>query len=69
MPAKVLNKDAKLSILKNKTLTNWLDMVLKSCSCAELKDSKLNVIIGLCPKSKSAAVAGKQALRYTILKL
>ena len=64
MPAKVYtNKDAKLSILKNKTLAIIGYGSQGHAHAQNLKDSKLNVIIGLYPKSKSAAVARKQGFK------
>mgnify|MGYP005695328313 FL=1 len=64
MPAKVYtNKDAKLSVLKNKTLAIIGYGSQGHAHAQNLKDSKMNVIIGLYPKSKSVAVAKKQGFK------
>ena len=64
MPAKVYtNKDAKLSILKNKTLAIIGYGSQGHAHAQNLRDSKMNVIIGLYPKSKSVAVAKKQGFK------
>ena len=61
MPAKVYtNKDANLSVLKNKTLAVLGYGSQGHAHAQNLKDSGLKVIIGLYPQSKSIKVAKKQ---------
>ncbi|MEM1222899.1 MAG: ketol-acid reductoisomerase [Verrucomicrobiota bacterium] len=61
MPAKVYtNKDADLKVLKKKTLAIIGYGSQGHAHAQNLKDSGLNVIIGLYPKSKSVKVAKKQ---------
>ena len=61
MPAKVYtNKDANLSVLKNKTLAVLGYGSQGHAHAQNLKDSGLKVIIGLYPKSKSIKIAKKQ---------
>ncbi len=61
MPAKVYTtKDAKMSVLKNKTLAIIGYGSQGHAHALNLKDSGLKVIIGLYPKSKSVEVAKKQ---------
>ena len=64
MPAKVYtNKDANLSVIKNKTLAIIGYGSQGHAHAQNLKDSGLNVIIGLYPKSKSVPVAKKHGFR------
>lgn len=64
MPAKVYtNKDANLNVIKNKTLAIIGYGSQGHAHAQNLKDSGLNVIIGLYKKSKSAAVARKQGFK------
>ena len=64
MPAKVYtNKDANLNVIKNKTLAIVGYGSQGHAHAQNLKDSGLNVIIGLYKKSKSAAVARKQGFK------
>ncbi|MGE9296899.1 MAG: ketol-acid reductoisomerase [Puniceicoccales bacterium] len=61
MPAKVYtDKDADLSVLQGKTLAVIGYGSQGHAHALNLKDSGLNVIIGLYPESKSVAVAKKQ---------
>ena len=61
MPAKVYtDKDADLSVLKNKTLAIIGYGSQGHAHAQNLKDSGLNVIIGLYAKSKSVKVAKSQ---------
>ncbi len=64
MPAKVYtNKDSNLNVIKNKTLAIIGYGSQGHAHAQNLKDSGLNVIIGLYKKSKSAAVARKQGFK------
>jgi ketol-acid reductoisomerase len=64
MPAKVYtNKDADLRVLKKKTLAIIGYGSQGHAHAQNLKDSGLNVIIGLYKKSKSAPVARKQGFK------
>ena len=64
MPAKVYtNKDANLRIIKSKTLAIIGYGSQGHAHAQNLKDSGMNVIIGLYPKSKSVAVAKKQGFK------
>jgi ketol-acid reductoisomerase len=64
MPAKVYtNKDANIRVLKSKTLAIIGYGSQGHAHAQNLKDSGLNVIIGLYPKSKSVAVAKKQGFK------
>lgn len=64
MPAKVYtDKDADLRVLKNKTLAILGYGSQGHAHALNLKDSGLNVIIGLYPKSKSWPVAEKQGFK------
>ncbi|MGB0334813.1 MAG: ketol-acid reductoisomerase [Opitutales bacterium] len=64
MPAKVYtDKDADLRVLKKKTLAIIGYGSQGHAHAQNLKDSGLNVIIGLYKKSKSAAVARKQGFK------
>ena len=64
MPAKVYtDKDANLRVLKKKTLAIIGYGSQGHAHAQNLKDSGLNVIIGLYAKSKSAAVAKKQGFK------
>ena len=64
MPAKVYtSKDANLNVLKYKTLAIIGYGSQGHAHAQNLKDSGLNVIIGLYKKSKSAAVARKQGFK------
>ncbi len=61
MPAKVYtNKDANLTVLKNKTLAMLGYGSQGHAHAQNLKDSGLKVIIGLYPQSKSIKIAKKQ---------
>lgn len=64
MPAKVYtNKDADLKVLKNKTLAVIGYGSQGHAHALNLKESGLNVIIGLYKKSKSIKVAEKQGFK------
>jgi ketol-acid reductoisomerase len=64
MPAKVYtDKDANLKVLKKKTLAIIGYGSQGHAHAQNLKDSGLNVIIGLYAKSKSVAVAKKQGFK------
>tara|TARA_B100001093_G_scaffold22577_1_gene20098 strand:- start:1300 stop:2328 length:1029 start_codon:yes stop_codon:yes gene_type:complete len=64
MPAKVYtNKDANFRIIKSKTLAIIGYGSQGHAHAQNLKDSGMNVIIGLYPKSKSVAVAKKQGFK------
>tara|TARA_B100001778_G_C18559815_1_gene617245 strand:- start:314 stop:1342 length:1029 start_codon:yes stop_codon:yes gene_type:complete len=64
MPAKVYtNKDANLRIIKSKTLAIIGYGSQGHAHAQNLKDSGMNVIIGLYPKSNSVAVAKKQGFK------
>ena len=64
MPAKVYtNKDANIRVLKSKTLAIIGYGSQGHAHAQNLKDSGLNVIIGLYPKSKSVAVAKKHGFK------
>src|SRR5210317_2216968 len=64
MPAKVYTeKDADLRVIKKKTLAIIGYGSQGHAHAQNLKDSGLNVIIGLYAKSKSAAVAKKQGFK------
>lgn len=64
MPAKVYtDKDADLKVIKNKTLAVIGYGSQGHAHARNLKDSGLNVIIGLYPKSKSREVAKKNGFK------